>query len=62
MHHPHAGIDAESEEYKMRIPKLLVLVTVYGMCAIGLVLLWNERRKNQPDRTIAEEATVPAYK
>jgi len=46
----------------MRIPKLLVLLAVYGMCAIGLVMLWNERRKSQPDRTISKETTIPAYK
>jgi len=47
----------------MRIPKLLVLVAVYGMCAIGLVMLWNERRKSEMDvRVISDEATIPAYK
>jgi len=50
----------------MRIPKLLVLVAVYGMCAVGFVLLWNERRKNEMVTDIAgkvaDDARVPAFK
>ncbi len=46
----------------MRIPKLLVLVVVYGMCAIGVLLVWSDRRKSQLHTSIAEDAGVPAYK
>lgn len=48
----------------MRLPKLLVLVAVYGMCAVGMVMLWNERRNAdlQDSDGIADDSGLPAYK
>jgi hypothetical protein len=54
----------KTEEYGMRLPKLLVLITVYGMCAIGMVILWSERRKTdlRDGDGIADDSGLPAYK
>lgn len=46
----------------MRIPKLLVLAVVYGMCGIGLIILWSEKRKFRIGDDIADEAGLPVYK
>lgn len=46
----------------MRIPKLFVLITVYAMCAIGLAMLWNDRRNSQHTNAVSDEGRVPAYK
>ena len=57
-------MDAQAEEQVMHIPKLLVLITVHAMCAIGLALLWNDRRKSpqEQDNAAPEEGRVPVFK
>lgn len=54
----------------MRLPKLLVLAVVYGMYAIGLVMLWKDRRHSgaaSPQAeslrdNVTEDSGVPAFK
>jgi hypothetical protein len=54
----------------MRLPKLLVLAVVYGMYAIGLVMLWKDRRHSSSASSqagalrdnVTEDGGVPAFK